>query len=181
MQSLSCTHTYQMENLRLNILNPWKAKKEETEESLRHTFLCTENILDAVTLYHAWTNRRITVAVLLSRSLRLKLWFNFLFVPFSFCAVLILLIWVVSCWRLIEEQSFPPSLVVSPGLVLQSTIGVSPSSVSSVVPFHLCCAQLSPPRGRWLVFLLSVFQREAKQTNVILWHSCFPLCHLLQS
>lgn len=101
------------------------------------------------------------------------------------------------CYKMPQTShwgAFFPSLpfVVSLGL-LQSTLGVvSPSSVSSVVPFDLCCAQLfSPliirclsylkknPGGTYLrcnavfsLFSISVFQGEASQTNLFL---CFIL------
>lgn len=96
------------------------------------------------------------------------------------------------CYKMPQTShwgAFFPSLpfVVSLGL-LQSTLGVvSPSSVSSVVPFDLCCAQLfslliirclsylkKNPGGTYLrcnavfsLFSISVFQWEASQTNLL--------------
>lgn len=103
----------------------------------------------------------------------------------------------------IEEHCFLPCFSGP----LQSTLGVvSPSSVSSVVPFDLCCAQLfsplimrcshtlkkaqrHPPEVKWSLacFLLLVFQWEASQTNppslhYLLWYlqnddQLLSLCH----
>lgn len=150
-----------------------------------------------------------------SQASELKLWCDFFFVVYFISPLA-----CVSCsfdsaesWAervllkkpkgLIEEHCFLPCFSGP----LQSTLGVvSPSSVSSVVPFDLCCAQLfsplimrcshtlkkaqrHPPEVKWSLacFLLLVFQWEASQTNppslhYLLWYlqnddQLLSLCH----